>query len=78
LVVLEEALITHLAQSLEAVAVVAATTEVVAVAQTPNLHSQTVAVAVVDLASPTQLDSNQLYTQLPGSQLTAQPASLTT
>jgi Flp pilus assembly protein CpaB len=77
LVVLEEALITHLAQSL-AVAVVAATTAVVAVAQTPNLHSQTVAVAVVDLASPTQLDSNQLYTQLLGSQLTAQPASLTT
>jgi transketolase C-terminal domain/subunit len=61
------------------VAVVAeATTAVVAVEQILNLHSLTVAVAVVDLASLTPLNSKQLYTQRLGNQQTVQPALPTT
>jgi hypothetical protein len=67
-VVLEEVPITHQTLSLvEAVAVAAST--VVAVEElTQKLTGSTVVVAVEDLASPTQLDSNRLSTQRPGSQ----------
>jgi hypothetical protein len=50
-------------------AVEAATSAAVAVALTLKLQALTVVVAVVDLASPTQLDSSLLFTQPLGSLL---------
>jgi hypothetical protein len=59
---------------LVAVAAVAAITEVVAVVLTLKLQALTVVVAVVDQASPMQLDFSPSFTQLLGNRLTVQQA----
>jgi hypothetical protein len=73
-VALVVALIPHLALLLVEEAVEAATSVVEAVALTLKRQALTVVVAVVDLASPMQLDFSPLFTQLLGNRLTVQPA----
>jgi hypothetical protein len=73
-VALVVALILHLALSLVEEAVEAATSVVEAVALTLKRQALTVVVAVVDLASPMQLDFSPLFTQLLGNRLTVQQA----
>jgi hypothetical protein len=77
-VALVVARIPHLALLLVVEAVEAATSVVVAVELTLKLPALTVVVAVVDLASPIQLDSSPLFTQLLGNRLMVQQALLIT